>query len=124
MVVKDPRGTAYYRMLGLDLPFAGKTGTAQTGPGLQPHAWFIGYTDDLANSGKPDIAIAVILENQGEGSDWAAPVFRGIVQAYYYGSIQTVPWFGPYDNLYTPTPFGGVPTRTPRAKGRQPTPTP
>ena len=124
MVVKDPRGTAYYRMLGLDLPFAGKTGTAQTGPGLQPHAWFIGYTDDLANSGKPDIAIAVILENQGEGSDWAAPVFRGIVQAYYYGSIQTMPWFGPFDNPYTPTPFGGVPTRTPRAKGRQATPTP
>ncbi len=124
MVVKDPRGTAYYRFLGLDLPFAGKTGTAQTGPGLQPHAWFIGYTEDEANSGKPDIAIAVVLENQGEGSDWAAPVFRGIVQAYYYGSIQTVPWFGPFDNLYTPTPFGGVPTRTPRAKGHQPTPTP
>jgi penicillin-binding protein 2 len=124
MVVKDPRGTAYYRMLGLDLPFAGKTGTAQTGPGLQPHAWFIGYTDDEANSGKPDIAIAVVLENQGEGSDWAAPVFRGIVQAYYYGSIQTVPWFGPFDNPYTPTPLGGVPTKTPRPRGRQPTPTP
>ncbi|HTP00698.1 MAG TPA: penicillin-binding transpeptidase domain-containing protein [Anaerolineales bacterium] len=124
MVVKDPRGTAYYRMLGLDLPFAGKTGTAQTGPGLKPDAWFIGYTDDAANSGKPDIAIAVILENQGEGSDWAAPVFRGIVQSYYYGSIQTVPWFGPFDNPYTPTPFGGVPTKTPRPRGRQPTPTP
>jgi penicillin-binding protein 2 len=125
MVVKDPRGTAYYRMLGLDLPFAGKTGTAQTGPGLKPDAWFIGYTDNVANRpDKPDIAIAVLLENQGEGSDWAAPVFRGIVQAYYYGNITTIPWFGPYDNLYTPTPFGGVPTKTPRAKGRQPTPTP
>jgi penicillin-binding protein 2 len=91
---------------------------------VQPHAWFVGYTDDAANSGLPDIAIAVILENQGEGSDWAAPVFRGIVQAYYYGSIQTVPWFGPFDNPYTPTPFGGVPTKTPRPRGRQPTPTP
>jgi penicillin-binding protein 2 len=123
MVVKNPRGTAYFRMLGLDLPFAGKTGTAQSG-GAQPHAWFIGYTEDEANSGKPDIAIAVILENQGEGSDWAAPVFRGIVQAYYYGSIQTIPWFGPFDNIYTPTPLGGAPTRTPRPRGRQPTPTP
>jgi len=124
MVVKDPRGTAYYRFLGMGLPLAGKTGTAQTGPGLQPHAWFIGYTDDLANSGKPDIAIAVILENQGEGSDWAAPVFRGIVQAYYYGQTQTNPPWGSWDTLDTPTPFGGVPTRTPRARGRQPTPTP
>ena len=123
MVVKDPRGTAYYRLLGLDLPYAGKTGTAQTGEGLKPEAWFIGYTEDEAFSGLPDIAIAVILENQGEGSDWAAPVFRGIVQAYYYGSIQTIPWFGPYDDLYTPTPFGGVPTKVPRNRGRA-TPTP
>ncbi len=122
MVVKDPRGTAYYRMLGLNLPYAGKTGTAQTGPGLKPDAWFIGYTEDEANSGKPDIAIAVILENQGEGSDWAAPVFKGIVQSYYYGQPQTVPWFGPYDNLFTPTPYGYV-TKTPRPKGRI-TPTP
>ena len=68
------------------------------------------------------VAIAVVLENQGEGSDWAAPVFRGIVQAYYYGNTTTIPWFGPYDNPYTPTPLGGIPTRTPRAKGRQ-TPT-
>ena len=75
-----------------------------------------------ANSGKPDIAIAVVLENQGEGSDWAAPVFKGIVQSYYYGQPQTVPWFGPYDNLYTPTPYGYV-TKTPWPKGR-PTSTP
>ncbi len=122
MVVKDPRGTAYYAFLGMGLPLAGKTGTAQTGPGLQPDAWFIGYTDDEASSGKPDIAIAVLLENQGEGADWAAPVFRGIVQSYYYGSPQTTPWFGPFDNLYTPTPYGYV-TKTPRAKGRI-TPTP
>ena len=124
MVVKDPRGTAYYRLLGLDIPFAGKTGTAQTSPGLQPHAWFIGYTDAAGNTGKPDIAIAVLLESQGEGSDWAAPVFRGIVQAYYYGNTTTIPWFGPFDNPYTATPLGGVPTRTPKAKGRQTPPTP
>ncbi|MGZ6316722.1 MAG: penicillin-binding transpeptidase domain-containing protein [Anaerolineales bacterium] len=123
LVVKNPLGTAYYRFLGLDLPFAGKTGTAQSG-GSKPHAWFIGYTDDAANSGKPDIAVAVILENQGEGSDWAAPVFRGIIQSYYYGSPQSTPWFGPFDNPYTATPLGGAPTRTPRPKGRQPTPTP
>jgi cell division protein FtsI/penicillin-binding protein 2 len=121
MVVKDQPGTAYYRMLGLNLPFAGKTGTAQSGS-AKPHAWFIGYTDDQANSGKPDIAIAVLVEYQGEGSDWAAPIFRAIVESYYYGSPQATAWFGPWDNLFTPTPFGGVPTKLP--KGKQPTPTP
>ncbi len=125
MVIKNPLGTAYYRFLGMDIPLYGKTGTAQSGS-AQPHAWFIGYTDDAASTGKPDIAIAVILENQGEGSDWAAPVFRGIVQAYYYGSTQTIPWFGPFDNLYTPTPIGGIPTKTPRPGKRNvnATPTP
>ena len=123
MVVKNPRGTAYYRLLGLDLPYAGKTGTAQSGS-AEPHAWFIGYTMNAENSGKPDIAIAVILENAGEGSDWAAPVFRGIVQSYYYGSPQTTPWFGPFDELYTPTQFGGAPTKAPKPGRGKPTPTP
>ncbi|MGE5073099.1 MAG: penicillin-binding transpeptidase domain-containing protein [Anaerolineae bacterium] len=125
MVVKSPRGTAYYRLLGLDVNYAGKTGTAQTGPGLKPDAWFIGYTNAAGDTGKPDIAIAVLLENQGEGSDWAAPVFRGIVQAYYYGNTTTIPWFGPFEDPFTPTAIGAAPgpTRTPRPSGK-PTRTP
>jgi hypothetical protein len=68
------------------------------------------------STGLPDIAVAVVLENQGEGSDWAAPVFRAVVESYYFGSPQSRPWFadsygGP---LYTPTPFGGIPTKTPK----------
>jgi penicillin-binding protein 2 len=124
MVVKDPRGTAYYRMLGLNFPIAGKTGTAQSGTD-QPHAWFIGYTMDAQNSGLPDIAIAVVLENQGEGADWAAPIFRAIVETYYYGSPQARPWFGPLGGpLYTPTQFGGQPTKPPKPGRGKPTPTP
>ncbi len=112
-VVQNPRGTANFRLRGLNIPVAGKTGTAESGNGLS-HAWFAGYTMDAASSNLPDIAIAVILENQGEGSDWAAPIFRAMVETYYYGSPQAIPWFGPFGDLYTPTPFGGVPTRTPR----------
>jgi len=113
-VVKNSRGTANFRLRGLDIPVAGKTGTAESGSNF-PHAWFAGYTMDSANSNLPDIAIAVVLENQGEGSDFAAPVFRAIVETYYYGSPRSSPWFGPIGGpLYTPTPFGGIPTKTPK----------
>jgi cell division protein FtsI/penicillin-binding protein 2 len=114
-VVADPRGTANFRLRGMSIPVAGKTGTAESGSG-QPHAWFAGYTMAGPSTGLPDIAVAVVLENQGEGSDWAAPVFRAVVESYYFGSPQSRPWFadsygGP---LYTPTPFGGIPTKTPK----------
>ncbi len=114
-VISDPRGTAWYRMLNLLNPgeLAGKTGTAQTA-GLLPDAWFVGYTQDQQNSGKPDIAVAVIMENAGEGADYAAPVFRAMIETYYFGAPQTIPWFGPIGNPYTPTPLGGIPTKTPQ----------
>ncbi|MFZ5881448.1 MAG: penicillin-binding transpeptidase domain-containing protein [Chloroflexota bacterium] len=112
-VVENPRGTANFRLRGLNVPVAGKTGTAETG-GLRPHAWFAGYTMAEQDTGLPDIAIAVIVENVGEGSDYAAPIFRWMVETYIYGSPQSVPWFGPIGDPYTPTPFGGIPTRTPR----------
>jgi penicillin-binding protein 2 len=115
-VVKDPRGTAYFRLRGLQIPVAGKTGTAESGSGL-PHAWFAGYTMAGASTGLPDIAIAVILENQGEGSDYAAPVFKRIVETYYYGAPQTFYWFeSEFGVTRTPTPIGGIPTKTPKPK--------
>ncbi|HSK87214.1 MAG TPA: penicillin-binding transpeptidase domain-containing protein [Anaerolineales bacterium] len=112
-VVADPRGTANFRLRGLRIPVAGKTGTAESGSG-DPHAWFAGYTMASEASGLPDIAIAVILENQGEGSDWAAPVFQRILETYYYGAPQTLLWYeSNFGVTETPTPFGGVPTETP-----------
>jgi len=116
-VVKNSRGTANFRLRGLQIPVAGKTGTAESGSG-KPHAWFAGYTMNEENSGFPDIAVAVVLENQGEGSDWAAPIFRAIVETYYNGQPTSKPWYADTygSTLYTPTPFGGVPTKTPKPK--------
>ena len=112
-VVDNPLGTANFRLRGLRIPVAGKTGTAESGSG-DPHAWFAGYTMAGESSGLPDIAIAVVLENQGEGSDWAAPVFQRIVETYYLGSPQTIYWFeSNFGVTETPTPFGGIPTETP-----------
>ena len=47
---------------------AGKTGTAERGEGLPPHSWFIGFV--AAEPGAaPSIAVAVIVEGAGSGSD-------------------------------------------------------
>ena len=112
-VVHNPLGTANFRLRGLRIPVAGKTGTAESGSG-DPHAWFAGYTMASESSGLPDIAIAVVLENQGEGSDWAAPVFKRVVESYYYGSPRSLYWFeSSFGVTETPTPLGGIPTETP-----------
>ncbi|MBI4762190.1 MAG: penicillin-binding transpeptidase domain-containing protein [Chloroflexota bacterium] len=113
-VVKNPHGTANFRLRGLSIPVAGKTGTAESGSG-DPHAWFAGFTMAEENTGLPDIAIVVILENAGEGSDYAAPVFKRIVETYYYGTPRTFYWFeSNFGVTKTPTPLGGIPTETPK----------
>jgi penicillin-binding protein 2 len=99
MVVADPRGTAYRRFTGFTITTYGKTGTATSGVGLDPHAWFIGYTD-AGRANQPDIAIAVLVENIGEGSDFAAPIFRRVASHYFLGSPGPLyPWESAYGVL-------------------------
>jgi penicillin-binding protein 2 len=93
-VTLGPIGTARNRFRGLKIPVAGKTGTAED-PGTfgvqEPDAWFAGYT--FANQpDKPDIAIAVVVSNQGQGSDYAAPIFRRIVESYFGLNFIRYPW--------------------------------
>lgn len=90
-VVADPRGTAYWLFINFPAKVAGKTGTAETPPG-EPHAWFAGYTFDERDD-KPDLAIAIVLEHAGEGSQVAAPIFKRLLEIYYFGSpISLLPW--------------------------------
>jgi penicillin-binding protein A len=62
---------------------AGKTGTAQTVKGANPHTWFICF----APAQSPRLAIAVIVENGGSfgseatGGAVAAPIARAVLEA-------------------------------------------
>jgi cell division protein FtsI/penicillin-binding protein 2 len=101
-VVEDPRGTARHRFANVGVRIAGKTGTAETG--VAPHSWFAGYTFS-EREGKPDIAIAVLVENRGEGSDYAAPIFRRVIEIYFSGQPLTQYWWESQIGVVrTPTP--------------------
>ncbi len=53
----------------------GKTGTAQSVPGMPDHSWYIG----IAPVDQPRLAIAVLMEFSGWGSLEAAPVARQVM---------------------------------------------
>ncbi|HKY84118.1 MAG TPA: penicillin-binding transpeptidase domain-containing protein [Anaerolineales bacterium] len=106
MVVNSPRGTAYRRFLNFPITLYGKTGTAESGI-EDPHAWFGGYTDE-GREDKPDIAVVVLAENQGQGSEWAAPIFRRVLEAYFFGQpYMTYPWESQIGVTKTETPTPG-----------------
>lgn len=57
--------------------FAGKTGTSQN-PHGEDHSVFFGF----APAEKPEIAIAVIIENAGKGAEFAAPIASLVAEKY------------------------------------------
>jgi len=106
-VVEETRGTGYWAMEGLEILVSGKTGTAQTPTG-NSHAWFAGYTRQN-DPEHPDIAVVVLIENGGEGSVMAAPVFRRVVSLYfsnYEDPSGVMPWeeapYTPFQDSNTP----------------------
>jgi peptidoglycan glycosyltransferase len=57
---------------------AGKTGSADHGNG-RAHSWFVGY----APYDNPEIAVSVVVESVGTGSEYAVPIAREVFEAYF-----------------------------------------
>jgi penicillin-binding protein 2 len=76
-VVETPGGTAYWTRLP-NIKVAGKTGTAQN-PHGDDHSWYMCY----APADDPKIAMAVIVENAGHGSEISAPIARDFIREYF-----------------------------------------
>jgi cell division protein FtsI/penicillin-binding protein 2 len=76
------------KLSDLPLAVAGKTGTAQWHTKQAPHSWFIGYApyQDLrfgtgqGPTKSSSIALAVLVEEGGEGSGTALSIAREIFQ--------------------------------------------
>jgi peptidoglycan glycosyltransferase len=65
------------------LTVGGKTGTAEVGNGLNPHAWFIGFVEAEGRT----MAITVVVEHGGQGGSVAVPIFAQVadVAAHHLG---------------------------------------
>ncbi len=83
-VVSEPGGTAEHVFRGSPLReqgVCGKTGTAEApGEDSLPHSWFAAWTP----AAEPELAIALLVENAGEGSAVAAPLVREILEYWYF----------------------------------------
>jgi penicillin-binding protein 2 len=93
-VVNEPGGTGSKARLKTGPIVAGKTGTAQVvamgkekpvqkgeepPPDLNDHAWFVG----IASADKPEIAVAVLVENGGHGGSESAPLAKEMFETFY-----------------------------------------
>jgi penicillin-binding protein 2 len=100
MVGVNKEGTGARAFAGAGYVSAGKTGTAQVyslkgekyvesrvQERFRDHALFIAY----APADAPKIALAVIVENSGFGSRYAAPVARAVLDYYLLGKVPAAP---------------------------------
>jgi penicillin-binding protein 2 len=71
------------RIEGINM--CGKTGTVQNNKG-KDHSIFVGF----APRENPKIAMAIVVENAGFGSTYAAPIFSLLVEQYLQGAVERV----------------------------------
>lgn len=81
-VFEGESGTARFSKID-SIQVAGKTGTAEN-PHGDDHSLFMGF----APADNPKIAIAVVVENAGFGSQWAAPIASLMIEKYLRGYVK------------------------------------
>lgn len=72
-------GNAAYLFRNFKIHTAGKTGSAESGGENRPHSWYTAY----APYEDPKIAVTVMFEKSGHGSEVSAPVVRNIFNYYF-----------------------------------------
>ncbi len=82
-VVEEGSATAA-QIRGVEV--AGKTGTAEVPP-RPPHSWFVAF----APADDPQIAVAVLVENGGDGERAALPIARTLIEAHLGVEGRSVP---------------------------------
>lgn len=70
-------GTAH-SLQGFSFSVAGKTGSAEFDSEGTSHAWFIGF----APADNPKIAVSIVVEGAGTGSEYALPIARRMFEEY------------------------------------------
>jgi penicillin-binding protein 2 len=123
MVAVNQYGTGHIAFAKAAYTAGGKTGTAQVysvaqnakynaktvSEKLRDHAWFIAY----APADAPRIALAVLVENSGFGSQNAAPVARKVIDTYLLDQDGKV-------KPFAPPPHGETPNTSPKPAPRAP----
>lgn len=78
--MKEVTGSGTAAMLsGQPYKVFGKTGSAEYNSSGASHAWFVGY----AKKGDKKLAVSIIVEGAGTGSEFAVPIAKKIFDAYY-----------------------------------------
>jgi penicillin-binding protein 2 len=95
-VVNAPDGTAYgpfHEDAHFPLstyPIAGKTGTADVAPGLEPNAWFVGFGPLNHAPNQPEYVVAAVVDHGGYGAQAAAPAVADIFNYLYANPVGPV----------------------------------
>ena len=80
MAAHSPGGTSASLFADFPVPVAGKTGTAESGPGRSDHSWYASW----APANNPKVVVVVLIAHGGFGAEAAAPAAREIYKAFFH----------------------------------------